>query len=63
MAPGSVVPNFLTKGLHKFTIIGPGSGEPVIQDFFSGKALAFMQRPADPSTLGIKAVAALLALA
>jgi hypothetical protein len=50
MAPGSVAPNFLTKGLHKFTVIGPGSGEPVIQDYSSGKALAFLQRSADPSS-------------
>jgi hypothetical protein len=50
MAPGSVVPNFLTKGLHKFTIIGPGSGEPIIQDYSSGKMLATLQRSPDPSS-------------
>ena len=50
MAPGSVEPNFLTKGLTKFTIIGPGSGEAFIQDFFSGKMLARLQRSPDPSS-------------
>jgi hypothetical protein len=50
MAPGSVVPNFLTKGLHKFTVIGPGSGEPIIQDYSSGKMLATLQRTPDPSS-------------
>jgi hypothetical protein len=50
MAPRSVVPNFLTKGLHKFTIIGPGSGEPIIQDYSSGKMLATLQRSPDPSS-------------
>jgi len=50
MAPGSVAANFLTKGLQKFTVIGPGSGERTIQDYSSGTALAFLQRPADPSS-------------
>jgi hypothetical protein len=50
MAPGSVAANFLTKGLHKFTVIGPGSGERTIQDYSSGTALAFLQRPADPAS-------------
>jgi hypothetical protein len=50
MAPGSVQPSFLTKGLKKFTVIGPGSGEPIIQDFSSGQMLATLQRSADPSS-------------
>jgi hypothetical protein len=50
MAPGSVAPGFLTKGLHKFTVIGPGSGESTIQDYSSGTALAFLQRSPDTSS-------------
>jgi hypothetical protein len=44
LAPGSVKPHFLTHGLHSFTVIGPGSGEPIIQDYSSGQMLATLQR-------------------
>jgi hypothetical protein len=44
LAPGSVRPHFLTRGLRKFTVIGPGSGEPIIQDYSSGHMLATLQR-------------------
>jgi hypothetical protein len=40
LAPGSVEPHFLTHGLHSFTVIGPGSGEAIIQDYVSGHMLA-----------------------
>jgi hypothetical protein len=43
LAPGSVQPHFLTRGLTKFTVIGPGSGEPIIQDYMSGHMLATLQ--------------------
>jgi hypothetical protein len=43
LAPGSVQPHFLTRGLTKFTVIGPGSGEPIIQDYASGHMLATLQ--------------------
>ena len=36
-------PHFLTHGLHSFTVIGPGSGEPIIQDYSSGHMLATLQ--------------------
>jgi hypothetical protein len=49
LAPGSVQPHFLTRGLHKFTVFGPGSGEPIIQDYSSGRMLATLQR--SPSSL------------
>lgn len=44
LAKGSVMANFLTKGLTHFTVVGPGSGEPVIQDYFSGRVLASLQK-------------------
>jgi hypothetical protein len=43
LAPGSVQPHFLTRGLTRFTVIGPGSGEPIIQDYSSGHVLATLQ--------------------
>ena len=53
LAPGSVVPHFLTRGLHSFTVIGPGSGEPIIQDYVSGHMLARLKRSSGPfSTYG-----------
>jgi hypothetical protein len=54
LAPGSVEPHFLTRGLHSFTIIGPGSGETIIQDYVSGHMLARLKpSPGGPfSTLG-----------
>jgi hypothetical protein len=50
MAPGSVVHHFLTHGLRRFTVIGPSSGEPIIQDYSSGQMLARLQHSADPSS-------------
>lgn len=44
LAKGSIAPNFLTKGLTHFTVIGPGSGEWYIQDYFSGRVLATLQK-------------------
>jgi hypothetical protein len=44
LAPGSILANFLTKGLRHFTVIGPGSGEPIIQDYFSGRVLATLKK-------------------
>jgi hypothetical protein len=44
MAPGSVQPHFLTRGLQRFTVVGPGSGEPIIQDYSSGRMLAKLQK-------------------
>jgi hypothetical protein len=44
LATSSIIPNFLTKGLTRFTVVGPGSGEPYIQDYFSGRVLASLQR-------------------
>jgi len=53
LAPGSIEPHFLTHGLHSFTVIGPGSGEPIIQDYVSGHMLARLQRASGPfSTFG-----------
>ncbi len=48
MAPGSVKPHFLTRGLTRFTVIGPSSGEPIIQDYSSGQMLATLQRESSP---------------
>jgi hypothetical protein len=50
MAPGSVKPHFLTRGLTRFTVIGPGSGEPIIQDYSSGVMLATLQHEASPTS-------------
>jgi hypothetical protein len=50
VAPGSIQPHFLTKGLRHFTVIGPGSGERIIQDYASGKMLATLRRPSNPSS-------------
>jgi hypothetical protein len=48
LAPGSVEPHFLTRGLHSFTVIGPGSGEPIIQDYVSGHMLARLKPSSGP---------------
>ena len=50
LAPGSVQPHFLTRGLTKFTVIGPGSGEPIIQDYSSGHMLATLQHESSGSS-------------
>ena len=53
LAPGSVEPHFLTHGLHSFTVVGPGSGEPIIQDYVSGHMLARLKPSSGPfSTFG-----------
>lgn len=53
LAPGSVEPHFLTRGLRSFTVIGPGSGEKIIQDYVSGRMLARLKPSPGPfSTLG-----------
>ena len=44
LAKGSIMANFLTRGLTHFTVIGPGSGEWYIQDYFSGRVLATLQK-------------------
>jgi hypothetical protein len=48
LAAGSVQPHFLTKGLHSFTVVGPGSGEAIIQDYVSGHMLARLKPSAGP---------------
>ncbi len=50
LATSSIQPNFLTKGLRHFTVVGPGSGEAVIQDYFSGRVLATLQKASSPSS-------------
>jgi hypothetical protein len=53
LAPGSIEPHFLTHGLRSFTVIGPGSGEPIIQDYVSGHMLARLKPSSGPfSTFG-----------
>ncbi len=53
LAPGSVEPHFLTHGLRSFTVIGPGSGERIIQDYVSGRMLARLKPSPGPfSTFG-----------
>ena len=44
LAKASIMPNFLTKGLTHFSVIGPGSGESFIQDYFSGRVLATLKK-------------------
>jgi hypothetical protein len=48
LAPGSVEPHFLTQGLHHFTVVGPGSGEAIIQDYSSGHMLARLRPASGP---------------
>jgi len=48
LAPGSIEPHFLTRGLGHFTVIGPGSGEPIIQDYSSGHMLARLKPSSGP---------------
>ncbi len=48
LAPGSVEPHFLTQGLHHFTVVGPGSGEAIIQDYSSGRMLARLRPASGP---------------
>jgi hypothetical protein len=53
LASGSVEPHFLTAGLHHFTVVGPGSGEAIIQDYSSGHMLARLKPSSGPfATLG-----------
>jgi hypothetical protein len=53
LATGSVEPHFLTRGLRSFTVIGPGSGEAIIQDYVSGRMLARLKPSSGPfSTFG-----------
>ena len=53
LASGSVQPHFLTRGLRSFTVIGPASGETIIQDYVSGHMLARLKRTSGPfSTFG-----------
>lgn len=53
LAPGSIEPHFLTHGLHHFTVVGPGSGEVIIQDYSSGHMLARLKTASGPfSTFG-----------
>jgi hypothetical protein len=44
LSKASIMANFLTKGLTHFTVVGPGSGEPFIQDYFSGRVLATLKK-------------------
>src|SRR6185312_15422719 len=48
LAPGSIEPHFLTQGLRHFTVVGPGSGEVIIQDYSSGHMLARLKTASGP---------------
>ena len=52
MATSSIVSHFLTSGLHSFHVIGYGSGAVGIQDAFSGKVLARLQKTSAFPTFG-----------